>query len=582
MPRQADPSPIREEVGLLAAALCERGLTPEESRRLDELTRDPEALTFLARYLLLVGELQWSGTGGCKPAIAEERQECGKLFCGKSLEEGHGAPLPVRSRRAIYAIAACAAGIVLVVTAAAWWILSNRLPPSPGKSAARLLGTFSRTTAPFTDTDSAPDWYIGETKQIEVGVAAWGLPNGNTWTLEGPATATLVSADRVRLDRGRAVFQVHSPGIGFRVDTPFGSVVDRGTAFALDVNATGAEIHVLSGQVEVQWEAEKSPIANHGKLSAASRQVSPRDRVQGVHVLHAGQAVRFDSRRLWHSIAFAPARFIQDLPQRGSSSALRYAALRSKTVLSVFSFETSPDQWFELISGERLRQTVLKGGGDLKTLATEPGWGPGAKAVRIARGPGNSFGAALQTAVEFSPPRSLSLEAVFRFDGFSSEDGSHAVGTVLATRHDRDQATFFLAVSADGTLMHLFHADEPWLVTAGRLEPGHWYYVASTFAAGDGSVLADTWLADLTRGETRLQRVLRTAQVSGSLAVGPLGIGKGIDAAGAHAYAFPGAIDEIVLYNGIVDEGTFSRHLDLLAGEKSGMPRLPAPPSTMP
>lgn len=85
----------------------------------------------------------------------------------------------------------------------------------------------------------------------------------------------------------------------------------------------------------------------------------------------------------------------------------------------------------------------------------------------------------------------------------------------------------------------------------------------------------NTWLADLSLGERWLRPVLRQGRTAGKMTPGPLAIGKGFDDAGAHAYAFPGAIDEIVLYNGIVGEDVFREHLTLLVSETPHVPPLP-------
>jgi len=568
--RASQPS-THEELGRLAAALCDGEFTTQDSLRLDHLTRDPEALAFLSRYLILVGELHWSSVGTAPPrsgAIPTEKPA--------TLSQSPQ-PRAVRSssrvvRRVAAGIAGWAAAVVLAVL---WWGYSDRTS-APAKEAARLLGSFSAVDSAGTPT-ALSDWVYGETKRIGGGVAAWNLPNGNTWIVEGPAAATLESPNRMRLEKGRAVFHIASPGEGFSVKTPFGRFIDRGTSFAVAVDETGTEMHVLAGAVAFRTNGGASDHAKSDATSQAAAHESARHGIPPDNLLRAGQAVRLDSQGRWRPISFAGGRFIRELPRRGSSSTLQFAALRAEHVLRVFSFESPDGRFRDRITGEPLLRTILKGGGDIAALSIEPGWGIGSQAVRVQRGNNNAVGAALQTESVFTPPGLFSIEAIFRYDGFPLGDRADAVGSVLATRGDRDRASFFLATAGDGTLMHLFDARENWLVTDGCLDPGHWYYAAATFANCNGRVVVNTWLADLSRGERQLRQVLHRGQAVGGLAPGPLAIGKGFDSAGAHAYAFPGAIDEVVLYNGIVGEDTLNEHLELLVGESSTVPPLPRP-----
>lgn len=571
MTRQAwQPSP-HEELGRLAAALCDGVCTAQDLLRLDELTRDPEALAFLSRYLILVGELHWSSVGTARPKTGADRTER-----PPSLSQPFEPPAAHSGSRVVRRVAGSIAAVAAAVMLAVLWWTSPRSAPAPAREAARLLGSFSSLDS--TESPAAlSDWAYGETKRIGGGVAAWNLPNGNGWILEGPAAAVLETPNRLRLEQGRAVFQIVSPGEGFSVETPFGSFIDRGTSFAVAVDETGAEMHVLAGAVECRSSAGTADRAKSDASSQGVAHDSVRSGIPQDDWLHAGQAVRLDAEGRRRPIAFAGGRFIRELPCRGSSGTLQFAALRAEHVLRVFSFESLDDRFRDRITGEPLLRTVLKGGGDPAALNLVPGWGSGAEAVRIQRGNNNAVGAALQTESVFTPPGFFSLEAIFRYDGFPAGDGADAVGSLLATRWNSDRVSFFLATAGDGTLMHLFDARENWLVTDGRLEPGHWYYAAAAFTERDDRMIVTTWLADLSRGERRLRLVLDRGQAVGRPAAGPLAIGKGFDSAGAHAYAFPGAIDEIVLYNGMVGEEVFNKHLELLVGESPAVPPLPQP-----
>lgn len=70
--------------------------------------------------------------------------------------------------------------------------------------------------------------------------------------LKGPADLEIVSDMEVRCQEGRLSVEVPPPAEGFLVHTPLVQVVDRGTAFAMDVKGDEkAEVHVIDGLVEL-------------------------------------------------------------------------------------------------------------------------------------------------------------------------------------------------------------------------------------------------------------------------------------------------------------------------------------------
>jgi hypothetical protein len=60
--------------------------------------------------------------------------------------------------------------------------------------------------------------------------------------------------------------------------------------------------------------------------------------------------------------------------------------------------------------------------------------------------------------------------------------------------------------------------------------------------------------------------VVRDQVVPGTPSASRLGIGKAFDWSTAHAYPWPGALDEVALYNVVLDSETLGRHLAALVG----------------
>jgi len=114
------------------------------------------------------------------------------------------------------------------------------------------------------------------------------------------------------------------------------------------------------------------------------------------------------------------------------------------------------------------------------------------------------------------------------------------------------------------------------------LTPGHWYYYATVFEDVLTVGLTDTkitsYIADLTAGQTTLTS-LGSITVDGIFTSGgggtsPLGVGIGdmrrLDTGNPPATqsrprsAFPGAIDSLALYGGVITQATLQSHLDAL------------------
>lgn len=94
---------------------------------------------------------------------------------------------------------------------------------------------------------------------LQSGMAQVVFYSGARVVLEGPAKLQIVSPNEAFCPVGRLVAEVPPEARGFRVRTPTLAVTDLGTSFGLAVQATGSELHVFQGNVQVQPESGGIP-----------------------------------------------------------------------------------------------------------------------------------------------------------------------------------------------------------------------------------------------------------------------------------------------------------------------------------
>jgi hypothetical protein len=101
--------------------------------------------------------------------------------------------------------------------------------------------------------------------------------SGARVVLEGPAEFRLVSADEAFCKSGKLTAEVPPHASGFRVGTPQGALVDRGTAFGLSVTPGGAEVHVFQGKVELHGTAGQRDLTTGEAMAVAAN--APEQRI---------------------------------------------------------------------------------------------------------------------------------------------------------------------------------------------------------------------------------------------------------------------------------------------------------------
>ena len=205
----------------------------------ETLRHSPEALDLWCGYALLGSELRRyargrvrvPGTTPAATAVALDRQR--------------------RRRAGVSLLAAAAVLAIAAVVLSLIWISNERparsvIAVSPG-SILRNAGTVSESD----DLAAALD--AGESFDLVQGVARLTLDSGVKAVIEAPATFRLASGERLDLFGGRGWFHVPYGARGFTVTLRGAEVVDLGTEFGVDCQASRpVEVHVITGRVLVK------------------------------------------------------------------------------------------------------------------------------------------------------------------------------------------------------------------------------------------------------------------------------------------------------------------------------------------
>ncbi len=556
------------ELAELTAALCDGQLAPEHAARLERLAdASDEARGFFLHYLHLHGELLWDHAAGAG------REEGSARPAEAPGEPARRASWVRWTGRWGWVAAGLAASLVL---AAVWW-LPTRGPhgPAPDVGAALVARLVRSIDADVTCQGIAvlegADLSAGQRLHVAHGLVEMRFPCGARVIVEGPATFDLESASRLFVHRGRLVAHVSGEAAGFAVTTDTLAVIDRGTEFGLSVaEAAPCEVHVFDGTVDLQ--SPQGPMAPQRWWKR----------------LRAGQAARVfaaahhDRPQIEEIVAQAD-RFVRHLPppEAGSVAALRRIVSNEPRLIHLYPFEGTapPDRLRDRRGNLDLTEAVMRdGAGDRAIVWAVRGFDATSRAVRLGRAriAGNTRGVGLQSDAVFAPPAEMTVELLLRLDE-SGDLADGAIRAALATRASRRDCGFLVMALDHGQLGHLLDGQSPWVLGEPdaasipseehfALVPGDWYYVAATFRAGAGQTLVRSYAANLSRGDRALALVVRDRAAPGMPAAGRLGIGKGFADDLAHAYPWSGELDEVAIYDAVLDAATLQRHLDAVTG----------------
>jgi len=167
-------------------------------------------------------------------------------------------------------IAAAAAAIVLCV------MYFTPTEPASTETRLRVCGN-SQWSVDGTANPKTSTLPQGVEFQLQQGVAELKLPYDVTAIVEAPATITLIDDRTLRLDQGKALFQVPTEkGKGFTVLTPHQRIVDLGTEFGIrfsNKHPDQLELHVLQGKVRIDALENDSDSPDQGTILKKGRAV---------------------------------------------------------------------------------------------------------------------------------------------------------------------------------------------------------------------------------------------------------------------------------------------------------------------
>jgi RNA polymerase sigma-70 factor (ECF subfamily) len=277
---------FREIHDLLTAQLRGRR-TSQETSRLDRLvTSNSDARRAYVRHIEQTVALDlWAARGVSRQAPFVPESEVIRL--------------PNRRKhrsRSWGMVAAVAAALLLVTVGLIGLVRPTTRRPVDSQAVRQIDPVLSANRAGLWECDGKPiTLEVGRSLQpgrwrLAAGVAELEFAKGVRVVVDGPAELELRETAEPRLNAGKLVAHVPAAGVGFRLDTPAGAVIDRGTEFGLAVRpGTGTELHVFGGMVE-----------------AAGRQVAK------------GNAVRLVGEKgTAASIPLNPNAFTRYLPQPG-------------------------------------------------------------------------------------------------------------------------------------------------------------------------------------------------------------------------------------------------------------------------
>ena len=267
--------------------------------------------------------------------------------------------------------------------------------------------------------------------------------------------------------------------------------------------------------------------------------------------------------------ASANHRFVQ--PSNGSVAGLRSLVAKHPRLIHHYPFEgTSRLEKCQDCRGDlHLTEAVMHAGrGGGRIGYTVEGYDETSEAIEPfrAKQSGNTVGVGLQSEDEFLPPNGMTVELLLRTVAVEEMRARGFVSAAIAIRADRVNRGFLVGIADGGRLVHLLDSNGDWVTSGVKLAPGAWYYVAVTFQSRSDQTVINTYLANLDGEKSEFEYLVENRVAPGEPAAGRLGIGKGFDSSTAHAYPWSGSIDEVAIYDDVLDVETLRKHCQTLMG----------------
>lgn len=534
------PCSSNDELQRLASALCDGEISPKEAQRLESLaTQSPAALDEFVKYLALHAELAWMHRPAAKPG-------------GSRSEEPVASP-PRRKISPRWTRVMVEVAVVLLVGVFFTLAILYRREPAVVATLIRSEGVKWSGKA----IREGAELVAGQLVRLESGLAEIRFHSGARVIVDGrseEARFRTSSTSEGELQQGRLAARVPPRARGFTIGTPEATITDLGTEIGVAVTEQGtSEVHVFAGNVRVHR-------ARPSKASVLDENIA------------AGEAVRValagNRAPPLESVPLGKRAFVRAIPPRGPVERLRQLVASDPHLLHHYPFEgigreyACADEWNDL---DLAAVPMVGGAGGMDIYESAPGLDSHTTALHPYRGK-ETVGVALQSRAAFEPARGFTVELLLLLESTTTPTGA-IVASAFAFQMAPPGAGS-LGVAADrGHLVFRLGPSIPQRADAAVLEPGRWYYAVATFEAGEGQTTVHAYLADLEYGDCQLVQVAGDLVVEGTPASGPLGIGKGFDRNGADAYPWAGRLDEIAIYDAVLDRQTLEQHLGALVGK---------------
>ena len=241
------------------------------------------------------------------------------------------------------------------------------------------------------------------------------------------------------------------------------------------------------------------------------------------------------------------------------------AALDSNIIVQ-YSFDgaTTTERQEDKTSGTNDLIIKTQGSGSGAAISYNAGFDGSSDAVSPQRINGSN-GAAFSTsaAIDTTANTAYSYEAILQVPEFNDGGTGYIVAARSSTitrdywsvhQHSGSGADSVVTTSGDN------------FTNTSNIVPsvtgGSWYYVAVTKELVAGNTQVNTWMANLSNGDTALTQVATNQTVSGSFQNNiAMGVGM-VNSIGSYVEAFGGAIDEVSLYSGLRTQSNFQTSLD--------------------
>jgi len=296
--RETDtPTPDRiddDRFDELCVRYYEGGLDADEVEELDAALRDDaarrEVFVTMAVHGAMIRSRGAAATqladADAPPMAIEIRDHDAASTQGLNLQRAHGG----RTRSNLFRYSAAAVLLLTIgLTVAMMWSPSGmRDDHAAGADAPDAVATLTNAAHAEWDTAAGDMLDTGMALepgrlQLRAGSAEVLMQSTAVVTLLGPADVEMLGPNRCRLNRGRIIAAVPPSAHGFTVETPTQTVVDLGTNFGVEVDATNnTRVHVFEGRVEVYPTGK--PV-NVTQLDSGEARYFARDRAASASVV---------------------------------------------------------------------------------------------------------------------------------------------------------------------------------------------------------------------------------------------------------------------------------------------------------